>query len=209
MGVVIVVLVVVTARQRGGAQRQRQPAIQHAIASLSNPAFVPVCAAVNCGELGKVMRALQHDIPLLAAENASFGMTAAPNNTTTSADRARGGRCPQCAAKTEFCICNDGETRRRTMAASSAKVRATRTRVKTLQLDRKCAYVSESGRTCRGLTAILSLQCAKHTCSTLNFFEPKTSAVQHCSRHRAAGPPAPIAMDPSGYLVPGAGSNPE
>ena len=39
MGVAIVVLVVVIVRQRVGAQRQRQPALQHAIAPVSNPAF--------------------------------------------------------------------------------------------------------------------------------------------------------------------------
>ena len=60
MGVAIVVLVVVIVRQRVGAQRQRQPALQHAIAPVSNPAFEPVYAAVNYGEVGNA----QHEVPV-------------------------------------------------------------------------------------------------------------------------------------------------
>ena len=117
-------------------------------------------------------------------------MTAAPNNNPSSAGQDRGDRCPGCASKTEFCICNGGDARRRAMTVPSAEVPVTRTRVKTLQLDRRCAFVSDAGRACRGMNAMPSMQCTKHTCNTPDCFEPKPSTVQHCSRHRVAGPPS-------------------
>ena len=129
-------------------------------------------------------------------------MTVKPDNTGSD-EQSGDVRCPTCASKTEFCICNDAETRRRTMSASSVKVRATR--AQTMQLDRKCAYISDAGKGCRSMNVVPSLQCVNHTCHTPGCFEPKSSAVQHCSRHRAAGPP--VTMESGGYLVPTGGSN--
>ena len=136
------------------------------------------------------------------AMNSYFGMTIAPDNTGSD-DQPGNGRCPTCASKTEFCICDDAEIQRRTMSSSAVKVRVTR--ANTMQLDRKCAYVSDAGKDCRSMSVLPSLQCANHSCHSPGCFEPKSSAVQHCSRHRAAGPPATI--DVGGYLVPTAGSN--
>ena len=139
--------------------------------------------------------------PTVTVPNASFGLSIRPNSASGD------GRCPNCASKIEFCICNDAETRRRTMSASSAKVRSSR--IKTMQLDRKCAYVSNTGRACRGVNVLPSMQCPKHTCQTPGCFEPKPSAEHHCQLHQTVrGAPAVPLTDAAGYLAPGLASDP-
>ena len=78
-------------------------------------------------------------------------------------------RCPSCASKMAFCICNDAETRRRTTTMGS-----------------KCEYVSEQRRTCSKSAVNTKPYCSAHTCSVEGCASSKSSRAEFCTVHEEA-----------------------
>ena len=90
--------------------------------------------------------------------------SASPARKMKAADDANA-RCPKCASKMAFCICNDAETRRMNTLMST-----------------KCEYAS-GARTCSKPAMKTKSYCVFHTCKHQGCPTPKSSKVEYCPEH--------------------------
>ena len=117
------------------------------------------CAAVSTKPQGS------GDVAITATTVANTAFTSvSPARKMKPADDANA-RCPKCASKLAFCICNDAETRRRTMTMST-----------------KCQYAA-GGRTCSKPAMKAKSYCVFHSCKHQGCLTPKSSKVEFCPEH--------------------------
>ena len=111
-------------------------------------------------------------------------------------------RCPKCASKLAFCICNDSEARRKSMtenardkvaaAATAADANSPAKAEKKGKRRRKskappCNYVNDEGRSCSKAPVEGKPQCANHACQMPTCTVGKSSRAEFCERHSESG----------------------
>ena len=111
-------------------------------------------------------------------------------------------RCPKCASKLAFCICNDSEARRKSMSENARDKVATATAAadangpakagKKEKRRRKskgptCTYVNDEGRSCNTAPVGGKPQCANHACQMPDCTVGKSSRAEFCERHSESG----------------------
>lgn len=120
------------------------------------------------------------------ARTASMGPKAKNQHGESGNDR-----CPKCAAKLAFCICNDGETRRQTMnnpiAAADAKKAEKKATRRRRSKGPTCSYVNDEGRTCNKPAAEGKPQCPNHACQMPTCTVGKSSRADFCDQHMESG----------------------